>query len=383
MGDLPKTAPIRPDERILALDVLRGFAMFGVLIAYCLWNLGTAPPETYSPLDVRLNEIAGFVVDGKFYTILAFLFGLGFSIQLDRATDDATAVRTYARRLAALAAIGLVHALLLRNGDILLPYAVTGFLLIPLRRASNAMLFIVAGIALLIPYAAHIGWQESGLLLPQRPELQAAPYLIENAAWVGYWFETAPFNWPTNLTLFVMGLYAGRRGLLRALAADRRRLIAIALLGLLVGGLLYWLQRQLLERDLLGPLHPAFPGLLFTFHCWAMSSAYVATLLLALQMPGGANALRPLAAIGRLALTNYLLQAAIIVPLCLAFGRFDRFKPTSALVLAAVLFFLVQIPFSLMWLRRYQFGPAEWVWRRLTYGRMPISKQSAADYAPV
>ncbi|MFL6768130.1 MAG: DUF418 domain-containing protein, partial [Sphingomicrobium sp.] len=79
----------------------------------------------------------------------------------------------------------------------------------------------------------------------------------------------------------------------------------------------------------------------------------------------------------------YLLQAAIIVPLCLAFGWFDRFKPTSALALAMLLFFLVQIPFSLMWLRRFQFGPAEWIWRRLTYGRMPISRQSAADYAPV
>ncbi|MFL6738756.1 MAG: DUF418 domain-containing protein [Sphingomicrobium sp.] len=379
MADLPKAEPIRPGERILSLDVLRGFAMFGVLIAYCLWNLGTAPPETYSRLDVNLDRIAGFVIDGKFYTILAFLFGLGFSIQLDRATDDATAVRTYARRLAALAAIGLAHALLLRNGDILLPYAVTGFLLIPLRRASNAMLFIVAGIALLFPYAAHIGWQESGFALPQRPELQAAPYLIENAAWVGYWLETAPFNWPTNLTLFVMGLYAGRRGLLPALAADRRKLIAVALIGLLAGGLLYWLQRQ----SLVEPLHPAFPGLLFTFHCWAMSSAYVAILLLALQLPGGATALGPLAAIGRLALTNYLLQAAIIVPLCLAFGWFDRFKPTSALALAMLLFFLVQIPFSLMWLRRFQFGPAEWIWRRLTYGRMPISRQSAADYAPV
>ena len=213
---------------------------------------------------MRLNEIAGFVVDGKFYTILAFLFGLGFSIQLDRATDDATAVRTYARRLAALAAIGLVHALLLRNGDILLPYAVTGFLLIPLRRASNAMLFIVAGIALLIPYAAHIGWQELGLPLPQRPELQAAPYLIENAAWVGYWFETAPFNWPTNLTLFVMGLYAGRRGLLRALAADRRRLIAIALLGLLAAASYIGFSASCWSAHCLG-LHPAFPGLLFTF----------------------------------------------------------------------------------------------------------------------
>src|SRR5262245_57868882 len=115
--------PIRPEERILVLDILRGFAMFGVLIAYCMWNLGTAPEETYSRLDLALGAIAGFLVDGKMYTILAFLFGLGFSIQLGRAESDSTAVRFYRRRLAALAIIGLAHALLLRNGDILFPYA--------------------------------------------------------------------------------------------------------------------------------------------------------------------------------------------------------------------------------------------------------------------
>ena len=141
--------PVAPGERILGLDVFRGFAMFGVLIAYCLWSLGTVPDDQWSPLNKTLGEIAGFVIDGKFYTILAFLFGLGFSLQLERASDSAAAVRTYCRRLAVLAGIGLLHALLLRNGDILFPYAMTGFLLIPFRRASDRLLVWLRRLCLL------------------------------------------------------------------------------------------------------------------------------------------------------------------------------------------------------------------------------------------
>jgi len=383
MADLPTVEPIRPGERILALDVLRGFAMLGVLIAYCLWNLGTAPPESFSRTDKALDEVAGFVIDGKFYTILAFLFGLGFSIQLDRTPGDASVVPVYCRRLAALALIGLAHAFLLRNGDILLPYALTGFLLIPFRRTSDSLLFIGAGVALLVPYIAEMIWQASGLPFPQRPHLEGAPYLVENAAWVRYWYETALFSWPTNLTLFLIGLYAGRRRLLTGLSADPHKLAAMALAGLLAGTIFYLVRSQLLESGSGGPVQRATAGMLFTFHCWGMSSAYVAALLLLLRVPGGAKALLPLAAIGRLALTNYLLQPVVIVPLCLIFGWFNRFTPTNSLLLALAVFALIQLPFSLLWLRRFQFGPAEWVWRRMTYGRTIPLQLAAADYAPV
>jgi uncharacterized protein len=86
----------------------------------------------------------------------------------------------------------------------------------------------------------------------------------------------------------------------------------------------------------------------------------------------------PLAAIGRLTLTNYLSQAAIIVPLCLAFGWFDQFRPTTSILLTLAVFFLIQLPFSLAWSSRYQFGPAEWFWRLLTYGRMPPLRRPIA-----
>ena len=373
--------PISPRERIMALDVLRGFAMLGVLIAYCMWSLGTAPEKTFSRFDRTLEAIVSFAVDGKFYTILAFLFGLGFSIQLGRAPDDLTAVRIYRRRLAALAAIGLVHALLLRNGDILLPYALTGFLLIPFRRSREPVLLGAAFLILLFPYAAHAAWQATGIPIPNRPDLTGAPYLIENAAWVRYWYETAPFNWPTNLTLFLFGLYAGRHRLLARLAGETRKLTAIIVAGLLIGTAFYFLRTRMVGGQTGGPFLPIAIGLSYTFHCWGLSSAYAATLLLALRTRAGVTTLSPLAAVGRLALTNYLMQSGIIVPMCLAFGWFDHFTPSTSLLLAGALFALIQLPLSILWLRRFQFGPAEWLWRLMAYGRVAPLKLTSTDYA--
>ncbi|MGH9841827.1 MAG: heparan-alpha-glucosaminide N-acetyltransferase domain-containing protein, partial [Blastocatellia bacterium] len=112
--------PVPPSERIHALDVVRGFALFGVLLAYTLWNLGSPPESTYSQADRILNGVLSALVDTKFYTLFAFLFGLGFSIQLTRAeVRGASIVPVYCRRLLALLLIGLAHALLFRNGDIL------------------------------------------------------------------------------------------------------------------------------------------------------------------------------------------------------------------------------------------------------------------------
>ena len=382
MTETQAVRPVAPSERIMALDVLRGFAMAGVLIAYCMWSLGTAPDDQWSPFNKTSGEIAEFVIDGKFYTILAFLFGLGFSLQLERASDSAAAVRTYCRRLAVLAGIGLLHALLLRNGDILFPYAMTGFLLIPFRRASDRLLVAAALVALLVPYAAVWLWKASGVPIPDRPQLEKAPYLVENVAWVRYWYETAIFTWPTNLTLFLFGFLAGRHRLIPTLAGRPKTLLAIVPLGLLASAACYLIIKQLAAASTLTALERLAGGLAFTFHCWGLSSAYAATLLLALGTRQGIQALSPLAAVGRMALTDYLMQAGIIVPLCLAFGWFDTFTPTRSLLLAVALFAL-QLPFSVWWLRRYRFGPAEWIWRLLTYGRIPPLSLAAKDYAPL
>jgi len=199
-------------------------------------------------------------------------------------------------------------------------------------------------------------------------------------AWVRYWYSTAIFTWPTNLAMFLLGFCAGRAGVLVRLARAPRKLMAIVLLGLIAGSGLYLARRALVSALPGNPTTLSLAWLLYTFHCWGMSSAYASLLFLGLRSEAGRTALSPLAVIGRLALTNYLLQATIIVPLCLAFGWFDHFTPGTALLLAVgVLAF--ELPFSLLWARHFQFGPAEWVWRLLTYQKLPPLRLVRGDLA--
>ena len=372
--------PIMPGERIVALDVFRGFAMFGVLIAYAAWSLGTSPEETWGPLDNALGEAIGFAVDGKFYTILAMLFGLGFCLQLSQARqarDDA--IELYLRRLIVLASFGLVHSLLLRDGDILLPYALTGLFLVPFHRASDRVVLVTAFLVLLVPIAARFLWQASGWPLPERPG-DVEGEIAKNVAWVRYWYATAIFNWPQNLTLFLFGLYAGRHNLVARLANRSRAALAVFLAGIAASILFYWVRATLVAHAPENPsvLQSGAFSLLLTFHAWCLAAAYLAGLLLLLRKWPGSRALQALGAVGRMALTNYLMQAALIVPLCLAFGWFDTWTPSRSLLLAVSLFVLVQVPFSLFWLHHFDFGPAEWLWRVLTYGgKIPIRRQLA------
>jgi uncharacterized protein len=245
------------------------------------------------------------------------------------------------------------------------------------------MLIAVMLVAMLAPYAARLLWPVLGFAMPTRPQLEDAAYLTENAAWVGYWYRTAILTWPTNFALLVLGFLAGRHQLISTAGrwpAWTLGLVAIA--SFIAAAGLYFARRGLLQADPITPFLQAFAGLLFTLHGLAMAGAYTSALLVALRSRAGRTAFAPVAAIGRLALTNYLMQAALIVPVCLAFGLFDRFTPTDSLLLAVAVFGAVQIPFSWMWLRRFQFGPAEWMWRSVTYGRVPALSEKT-NSAPV
>jgi uncharacterized protein len=364
--------PVKSSERIPALDVLRGFALFGVLLAYSLWNLGSPPEEQYSRADQVLNAVMSALVDTKFYTLFATLFGLGFSIQMTRASARGTSiVPVYCRRLLALIVIGLAHALLLRNGDILVPYAVMGFFLLLFRNASNKTLAIAAIIALFFPYLARSVWELTGLPFPQRPQTEGSGYIAGNLAWVRYWYATAITFWPASLPMFLFGLYLGRLRLFENIGAHQRLLKRALIAGLAIGVLAF------AAVALLARLWTSFPRpfwqnitarLLWNVHAWGLAAFYVSSLLLLLQRSSWQRRLAPLGAVGRMALTNYLLQAALIIPICAALGLFDKVTPAIGLLLALGVWGL-QVPASVWWLKRFRFGPAEWLWRSLTYGR--------------
>jgi len=385
-NDATPLQPVPTSERILALDVLRGFALFGVLLAYALWNLGNPPWDTYSQADRILQFALATLVDTKAYTLFAFLFGLGFSMQLTRAeTRGASIVPVYCRRLLALLLIGLAHALLLRNGDILIPYAVMGFFLLLFRNASNKTLAVGAIIGLLYPYLARGAWNLTGIPFPQRPEMEGASYLAENYAWIRYWYSTAITSWPASLPMFFFGLYVGRRRWFEKMAGDRRSLWRALAIGLGVGVLAFAGRMPLLmmkENPFLFFAPRLALGLLWSAHAWGFAAFYAALLLLVLQKRSWQQRLAPLGAVGRMALTNYLLQAIIIVPVCIGFNLFGRVTPSIGVMLALVVW-SAQVPASVWWLRRFRFGPAEWLWRSLTYGRLQPMRMASSPHQQV
>jgi len=365
--------PVQPGERIFALDVLRGFAMLGVLLAFAMWNLGSPPEQTYSQADRIIEWAATVFVDTKAYTTLAILFGLGFSIQFTRALDrGVNVVPTYLRRLLALIAIGIVHALLLRNGDILVPYATIGFLLLLLRNRSNGVLLVCGLIALFFPEIARIVWAMTGIPFPRRPETGGMSYLSSNFLWVRYWYSIAITYWPASLPMFLFGMYLGRRRFFENLSTHRKLLWVVLIGGLIVGvsalaGMSFLIRAWAKSRP---PVWMFFiPTLLKSLHSWGLAAFYGSSLMLLLQRRSCQRFLAPLSAGGRMALTNYLLQSMLLIPLCIAFDLFDRVTPLMGLLFAGAVA-IIQVPLSGWWLKRFRFGPAEWLWRSMTYGQI-------------
>lgn len=229
---------------------------------------------------------------------------------------------------------------------------------------------------LLWPSVAQALWQVSGAPLPERPDTTGMALLPSNIAWLRYWYASAPIHWPLNLALMLLGMLAGRRHTLLTIGRDRALAWRVVAAGL-AGAVLFRIAWGMAGEAALPALaRQEAARLLYTGHAWSLAAAYAALLLLALRTRTGTRLLQPLAAVGRMALTNYLVQAILIIPLCVAFDLFDRFTPSGALALALGLFAL-QLPFSVFWLRRFDFGPAEWLWRLATYGKAPVARAAA------
>lgn len=364
--DAAPLAPTPDSERIHALDAMRGVAILGVLVAYTVWSLGNPPDESWSAADHWIERGMDLFVDNKFLSMFACLFGLGVAQQWRRweaAGRDPGPL--HLRRMGFLLAIGLVHGALLRNGDILAPYALMGLVLLAFRRASNRVIVAAAVCFTLMPWivtwiAAAIGHE-----WPHRPSGGDSNYVVENLRWLGYWYRTNPLlYWPSTMTLMLVGLLFGRTRVVERLIGDR----ALALRMLVVTAVLALAFRLAYDRLVAASLakpYRVYVRSLFEFGAWIQAMAYGTAIILVVRQasPG----LGPLRAVGRMAFTNYLSQAVIIVPLCLALGWFDRVSPVGGVVMAVSLAVL-QIVYSTWWLRSHSMGPLEHFWRGVTYG---------------
>jgi uncharacterized protein len=402
--------PVSAPERIATLDVLRGFALFGILTVNMMgfsWPVEMMMMRADfwdAPIDVVADGAIQFLAEGKFYPLFAFLFGLGAALQMERAeARGAKFTGRFCRRLLVLLAFGLTHALLLWEGDILVWYALCGFLLLPFRQRQPRTVLIWAFICLLLPalFILMIWALLAGLsLIPefaksiqealtQEPEAYTwqieesirifaqgsyAEIFAERFSNLLYMWMVGLFYVPTFFAMFLVGLYAGKRRLLQDFVANAGRIRQALLWGLIIG----------MPANLFYAAGMAITDMTDVRFVWllchavlivggpALSLAYAAALVLLLQSDGWQRALHGIASAGQMALSNYLLQSLICTTIFYSYGLglFGSVGRATGLALAGLIY-VVQVGISVWWLKRFQFGPMEWLWRTLTYGKRP------------
>ncbi|MEV4575139.1 DUF418 domain-containing protein [Nonomuraea jabiensis] len=323
----PETPDSRRRARISALDVIRGFALCGILLANVqpIAHVGDALVAVQHAAESPGAMWMGLLVEQRFFPIFSLLFGIGFSLLLESAAGRTTSPRLLLlRRLLVLLAIGLVHMFALWRGDILTIYA-------------------VVGLVVLLPSTWLPRWAVAGL----------AVALVAAALAFG------------GGTALVPGLFLAGSALTRYGVIDRiERSAPVALTVLFAAGaaLALWLQERAQDGSL------AVGGLL-------MAGVYVCGLLVLLRTP-----LRPVlqavfAPLGRMALTDYLSATVLVLVISKFVTGPPETWPVTTVLLIAGAILAGQWLISTLWLRRFRYGPMEWLWRWATWLRRPAMQR--------
>ncbi|MEU4535271.1 DUF418 domain-containing protein [Streptosporangium sp. NPDC023825] len=381
-------------RRIAAVDALRGFALFGIVVVNITYlasgyrMAGLAAPSFSAPLDWEVRWVVSVLFENKFYLLFAFLFGYSFTLQIDSAHRSGAAfVPRFLRRLGGLFLLGLAHGILLFPGDILATYAIVGLVLLAVRRitprtamiAALAMTVALAVGVLLLAVLAALGTDASEAVSESAAQAAVSDRALHGSASMiinEHLHKLAKifvlrvfFQGPTVLAACLVGLALGKLRLLTDLSghtATLRRLQWAGFTAGLAGALVY--------------AHSTWSGGGHAYHMVGqavnlvtaplLAAAYAATLLRLL--PAAPRLAGALAAPGRLALTNYLGQSLISSLIFTGYGLslVDQVSPFRV-VSIGVGIFAAQAVWSRWWLRRHRYGPVEWLLRWFTNRRRP------------
>ena len=360
----PLSTPLVPANRLVELDILRGLALFGVMAINLVFEFRVSIFEQFlplneiaSPLDRAVEAFLDRAITLKAFALFSLLFGAGLAIQFERLPVKRRVVLLL-RRLVVLLAIGLLHMTLIWNGDILTEYALAGLLALPFLfgptwlLATSGLLFL--GLYL-TPYLSQ--------LVPL-PDTSSMAHHVSDARSVyatGSFSEVLSFRlgelraiaplhvwiFPRTIALFLLGAFIWRTGVVQRASDNRWILFGVALAAVIVT---IGAGRELATVTL------AF--------------AYGASIIGLASTQPGSKLLGWAAPLGRMAFTNYLAQSLIFswVFYGYGFGLFGQVGASAALAFGVVVY-VVQVFFSRWWLLRCSFGPVEWLWRTLMYGR--------------
>jgi uncharacterized protein len=397
-------APVASSERLFTLDLIRGVALLGILIM----NMPGYATSFYSGMsgtdvwvtwwDEWTAVFRNTLFSGKFNSMFSLLFGIGFTIQLARLLEKrgADGIRIYVRRLVALFAFGAIHMLVFWTGDVLHMYALLGLLLLLLRNRSDRTIYVLIGLTLCFPIA--VGLYEMRTYDPEnllQLERTFTEWVASNDAAYGrgtfseaahehmretFFLYTDPASLEYTLSFYVqltttmlLGFLIGRHRLMQRideLLPQVRRLQYWGL-GIGIGSALLFTYGDKTVSPIEASPQSIVVGMSYVVCRLALMTFYVTTLIRMAQVRQWRPRLSVIASVGRMPLTNYLMQTAIVTTLFYGwgFGFWNRGGPLAWFVLACAIYGLVQIPFSRWWLARFEYGPMEYLWRLLTYGR--------------
>ncbi|NEW08965.1 DUF418 domain-containing protein [Paenibacillus sp. SYP-B3998] len=325
-------------KRIDTLDYLRGFALIGIIlinITQMVDAISLREAADYdSSLDFYVNRFLDYAVFQRFYVIFSFLFGIGFYLFVSRAkARGESGNKLFIRRLLILLVFGWIHHQF-QSGEALFYYAIIGFILIPFYRLKPRTNFIVAMIVLV------------------------------GAFWIGYLFAI--------LGMFLLGLCAGQLDLFRKIDAYKKQIRVVQRISLLLVPFAMYAQYIIIEKTGLLDSGMLVGGLF-------MSVCYVSSLTLLLEHEVMRKWLAPLKYLGRMALTNYVVQTILILSISSLF-KLNNHVHVWTLMLICLGILLVQMVYSAIWLNKFNHGPMEWLWRMGTYGKLPRKYEKMDSY---
>lgn len=398
-------------ERLDSMDVVRGIALLGILISNMMFFsqpfgiYGLRDELWFGPVDKLADWISMIFIEGKFYPVFSMLFGMGVSMQMDRAALRGLDFKPlYLRRLYILMGFGLLHGILLWEGDVLLAYALCGLVLLWFRNRKPKTLFywaagLIAFPALLILLIGVVLYLLSG-----HPAVQSAMTesfaedqetrnrmigIFVNGSYmdvVRYRLGELVFTLiitllyaPVYLGLFLIGMVVGRNGIIADLQKHAGLLGRIVLicgsLGLLTNFLGAWIQMSGINQSHYGQMLIG-NGIISMFGP-VLALAYMAGLVLLVRLCSF-DLISPIRAVGRMALTNYLAQSLIATTIFYGYGYgLGGSVGRMGTIGMSLVIFAAQIAFSFCWLKFYRYGPLEWLWRSLAYGaRQPMARES-------
>jgi uncharacterized protein len=396
--------PVDPRRRIEAVDMVRGFALFGVLLVN-MFNFGSGGLFWNEPIDEFAWSVKRFFFETKSWRLFSFLFGFGFALQFIRATEHgAKFAPVYLRRLIILFFIGAGHAMIY-DGDILMQYAELGLLLVLFRKVPPWLLLVLSVCLLaLFPIGrAATSFLEPTQITPtseyavrlEAAKVEMEEYRTTHVYAVGTVSEVmaenaylenpfrrplGPESSPAIFAMFLLGLYAGRRRVFHDIPTHMPLIRNVFWWGVSTGLVCMGAERILnattgyeVFGEQQATIVPQFFGdIIFAYGSTLLALGYAAGITLLAQHDRGKRLLAPLGAAGRMALTVYLSGSIMFGTLFygFAFGKAFYLGP-AAVTGYAVLFFAIQILFAVWWTKRFRFGPMEWLWRALTYLKFP------------